>query len=56
MGKLFSVIGYLILVFIILSNYLNIQLSDISVVLLGIIGAIFMSVGIFIKDKNKDKY
>lgn len=28
MGKLFSVIGYLILVFIILSNYLNIQLSD----------------------------
>lgn len=55
MGKLFSVIGYLILVFIILSNYLNIQLSDTSVVILGIISAIFMSVGIFIKDKNKDK-
>ena len=55
MGKLFSVIGYLILVFIILSNYINIQLSDAGVVLLGIVSVIFMIVGIFIKDKNKDK-
>ena len=55
MGKLFSVIGYLILVFIILSNYINIQLSNTSIVFLGIVSAIFMIVGIFIKDKEKDK-
>lgn len=53
MGKLFSIIGYLILVFIILSNYINIQLSDTSIIILGIISAIFMSAGIFIKDKSK---
>ena len=53
MGKLFSCIGYLILVFIILSNYLNIQVSNKSIIFLGIISAIFMVVGIFIRDKEK---
>jgi len=50
MGKVMSLIGYLILVFIIASNYINIELSDTSIILLGILSAIFMSIGIFIKD------
>lgn len=53
MGKVMSLIGYLILVFIIASNYINIELSDTSIILLGILSAIFMSIGIFIKDKRK---
>lgn len=53
MEKFLSIIGYLILVFIIVSNYINIELSNASVILLGILSAIFMSIGIFIKDKNK---
>ncbi len=51
--KFFSIIGYLILVFIILSNYVNINLSDRSVIILGILSAIFMCIGILIKDKNE---
>lgn len=54
MGKLFSVIGYLILVFITFSNYLSIQLSNTSIILLGIISAIFMVVGTLIRDKEKN--
>lgn len=53
MGKLFSIIGYFILVFIILSNYINIKLSDTSIILLGLISAVFMCIGIFMKDKRK---
>ena len=52
MGKFLSIIGYLILVFIIVSNYMNIELSNTSVILLGILSAIFMSIGIFIRDKD----
>ena len=53
MGKLFSMIGYLILGFIVLSNYIDIQLSNASVVLLAIISAIFMVLGLLAKDKKK---
>ena len=52
MGKFLSIIGYLILVFIIVSNYMNIELSNTSVILLGILSAIFMSIGILIRDKD----
>lgn len=53
MEKFFSTVGYLILVFIILSNHVNINLSDMSVIILGILSAIFMCIGILIKDKNE---
>lgn len=45
-------IGYLILGFIILSNYINIQLSNESVILLSVISVFFGVVGILIKEKN----
>ena len=45
-------IGYLILGFIILSNYINIQLSNESVILLSVISVFFWVVGILIKEKN----
>lgn len=51
MGKIFSIIGYLILGFIVLSNYIKIQLSNVSIILLSIISVIFMVVGILIKEK-----
>lgn len=53
MGKMFLIIGYLILGFIVLSNYINIQLSNTFVIILSIISAIFMIVGIIVKDKDK---
>lgn len=54
MGKIFSIIGYLILGFIILSNYINIQLSNESVILLSVISVFFLVVGILIKEKNQN--
>lgn len=51
MGKIFSIIGYLILGFIVLSNYINIQLSTAIIILLSVISVIFMVVGILIKEK-----
>jgi len=53
MGRFLQIIGYLILVFIIISNYIKIELSNGIVILLAVISAIFMSLGIFIKDKSK---
>ncbi len=53
MNKLFSIIGYLVLVFVILSNYMNIDLTDRSVIFLGIVSAMFMCTGILLKDKKK---
>ena len=55
MRKIFSIIGYLILGFIVLSNYINIQLSNASVILLSVISAIFMIVGIIMDVRNKNK-
>ena len=53
MSKLFSIIGYLILVFIILSNYIMVSLPDASVIVLGIVSAIFMGLGILLNDKKQ---
>lgn len=53
MGKIFSIIGYLILGFIVLSIYIDIKLSNTSIILLSVISVIFMVVGILIKEKNK---
>lgn len=53
MKKMFSIIGYLILVFILLSNYINIELTDVSVIILAVVSAIFMILGILLKDKKK---
>lgn len=55
MGRILSIIGYLILGFIVLSNYINIQLSNTFVVILSIISAVFMIIGIIVKDKEKDR-
>ena len=52
MGKIFSIIGYLILGFIVLTNYINIQLSTAIIILLSVISVIFIVVGILIKEKN----
>lgn len=52
MGKIFNVIGYLILFFVVLSNFININLSDTSIIILAVLSAVFMIVGIFIKDKK----
>ena len=52
MGKILSIIGYLILGFIDLSKYINIQLSTAIIILLSDISVIFMAVGILIKEKN----
>ncbi len=53
MNKIFSIIGYLILAFIILSNYINIELTNTSVIILGVVSAVFMCAGTLLKDKKK---
>lgn len=50
MSKYLKMLGYLILLFIVISNYINIDLSSVIIILLGILSAVFMCVGIFIDD------
>ena len=52
MGKMLSIIGYLVLAFITFSNYANISLNNTTIILLSIISAIFMCLGIIIKEKK----
>ncbi len=55
MGKVLSIIGYLILFFIVLTNFINIELSDASIILLSAVSAVLMVIGIFLKDKKNEK-
>jgi len=55
MGKFLKMLGYLILLFLVLSNRININLSNAIIILLGILSAIFMCIGIFIDDKKISK-
>ena len=52
MKNLFNVLGWLILLFVILSNRLNLLLSDGIVIVLCIISAIFLCVGIIMNRKR----
>ncbi len=52
MGKFLKMLGYLILLFLVVSNYININLSNPIIILLGILSAISMCIGIFIDDKK----
>ena len=54
MKNLFNILGWLILIFIILSNHLGFLLSDAIVIVLCIISAIFLCIGIIINRKNKE--
>ncbi len=51
MEKFLKLIGYLILLFIVLSPHININLSNSAVILLGILSAVFICIGIFMNDK-----
>ncbi len=55
MGKFLKMLGYLILLFLVMSNYININLSNPIIILLGILSAVFMCTGIFIDDKKVNK-
>ncbi len=55
MGKYLKVIGFLILLFILLSNLIRINLSNAMTIVLGVLSALFMCVGIFISDKKSNK-
>lgn len=52
MGKYLKMLGYLILLFLVISNYINIDLTSVIIILLGILSAVFMCVGIFIDDQK----
>lgn len=52
MGKFLKMLGYLILLFLLVSNHININLSNAIIILLGILSAVFMCIGIFINDKK----
>ncbi len=55
MGKYLKVIGFLILLFILLANYVSINLSNAITIVLGGLSALFMCIGIFISDKTSKK-
>ncbi len=55
MGKYLKMLGYLILLFLVISNYININLPDAVIVSLGVLSAIFMCAGIYISDTEKRK-
>lgn len=48
--------GVLILVFILMSNYIGISLSNAGVIILGVLCAVLWCIGIFVDDKNKDSH
>ena len=56
MSKWLQMIGVLILVFILISNYIDIALSNTSVIILGVLCAVLWCIGIFIDDKDKDNH
>lgn len=52
MSKCLQMIGILILVFILISNSIDIALSNATVIILGVLCAVLWCIGIFI-DNNK---
>ena len=55
MGKYLKMLGYLILLFLVISNYININLPDAVIVSSGVLSAIFMCAGIYMSDTDKSK-
>lgn len=55
MGKYLKMLGYLILLFLVISNCININLPDAIIVSLGVLSAILMCAGIYISDADKAK-
>ncbi len=55
MGKYLKMMGYLILIFILLSNFIKFDLSNTIIIILGVLSAILISIGIFINDKKLNK-
>ncbi len=55
MGKYLKMLGYLILLFLVISKYININLPDVAIVSLGVLSAIFMCAGIYMSDTEKAK-
>lgn len=53
MSKIFSVLGYLILLIVVLSNLLDFSISDPMVIVLCVISAIFMCISIVSENKKK---
>ncbi|MBQ8120339.1 MAG: hypothetical protein IJ172_06155 [Ruminococcus sp.] len=53
MSKIFSLLGYLILLIVVLSNLLDFSISDPMVIVMCVISAVFMCVSIVSKDKKK---
>lgn len=52
MKNLFYILGWLILMFVILTNHLSVLLSDGIVIVLCIISAVFLCVGIIMNRKK----
>ncbi|MBQ7810672.1 MAG: hypothetical protein IJ346_06920 [Clostridia bacterium] len=55
MGKFFIILGFLIFVFILITNYTSIELSDPVAIALGIASATSMITGVLINNKGKKK-
>jgi len=55
MSKLFSLLGYSILLFLVFSNIVGYPISNAIVIVLAVLSAIFISISIIIKDKAKNK-
>ena len=53
MNKVFSLLGYLILLFLVISNLIDYQISNALVIVLAVLSAVFMSISILIKDKKE---
>ena len=53
MNKVFSLLGYLILLFLFFCNLIDYQISNALVIVLAVLSAVFMSISILIKDKKE---
>ena len=53
MTTLFSVLGYAILLFLVISNLIGLELSAPIVIVFAVISAVLMCISILVKDKNR---
>lgn len=52
MSKFLSILGFLMIIFLVVSNYLDVNISNPMVIVIAAISAIFICISVLMQDKN----
>lgn len=52
MSKFLSILGFLMIIFLVVSNYLDFKISNSMVIVIAAISAIFICISVLTQDKN----